>query len=114
MQPLFGNEQKQTGRKDQQSAPASWSTMVLGFIGSAIICWIVLGVLAPIITGTWGVVWIAKLWPRVAITAVVAVGTAALLTRIEGTIWGKYYVIVGYLLSLGMIIWIVLRLLHYV
>ncbi|SRR6266496_4943431 len=111
MRTLF--EQKEAENNREKFAPTFWSTRVLGFIGSAVICWIVLGVLAPFIAGTWGVVWITNVSVRVAITAVVAVGTAALLTRIEGTIWGKYYVIVGYLLSIGLIVWIVLRLLHY-
>ena len=50
---------------------------------------------------------------KVGITLAVAVLMAVWLPRSEGTIWGKYYVIIGYLLSLGLIAWIVLRLLHY-
>lgn len=112
MQPLFRNEQRE-GPETQAKAASSWATRVLGFIGSAIICWIVLRILAPIIVSAWGFVWFDYTWVKVAITGVVALVMAFLLPRIEGTIWGKYYVIIGYLLSLGLIVWIVLRLLHY-
>ena len=113
MQPLFGSDQKEDERSQETSA-ASWSTKVLGFVGSAIICWIVLRVVAPFIVTAWGFTWITNTWVKVGITGVVALGTAAVLPRIEGTIWGMYYVIIGYLLSLALVLWIVLRLLHYV
>jgi hypothetical protein len=113
MQNLFGSEPKgnQAGEK---SVRTSWGTTVLGFVGSAVICWIVLGLVSPFLAGAWGWVWITNTWIRVGVTAVVALVAAFILTRIEGTIWGMYYVIIGYLLSLGLIVWIVLRLLRYV
>ncbi len=113
MQPLFGNQLKDQ-EKSQESPALSWSTRVLGFVGGAIICWIVLRVLAPIIVEAWGFTWITNVWVKVGITGVVALAAALLLPRIEGTIWGTYYVIIGYLLSLALVIWIVLRLLHYI
>ncbi len=111
MQNLFENGQ-QNAKPARDSS--TWSTGVLVFIGSAIICWIVLRVLVLIIVASWGFVWITKAWVKVGITLAVALLMALWLPRIEGTIWGKYYVIIGYLLSLGLIVWIVLRLLHYV
>jgi len=113
MQPLFGSDQREVEQSRETSA-ASWSTKVLGFIGSAIICWIVLRVLAPFIVTAWGFTWITNTWVKIGITGIVALATATLLPRIEGTIWGMYYVIIGYFLSLALVIWIVLRLLYYI
>src|SRR5260370_41493261 len=101
-----------------ESSPAhtasSRSTKVLGFVGSAIICWIALKFLAPMLVSAWGIVWIGSSWAKIGITGIAALAMSALLSRIEGTIWGKYYVILGYLLSLVLVVWMVLRLLHYI
>ena len=109
MRRLFREETQEVEQTPPASPAGKWSTLVLGFIGSAVIFWVGLKELAPIFVSSWGVGWIINAWVRV----VVAIPAAALLSRIEGTIWGTYYVIVGYLLSLGLIVWIVLRLLHY-
>ncbi len=114
MQPLFREDGRNSGSNQQPPSAASWPTRVLGFVGSAIICWIVLKVLAPLLAASWGIDWLTKLWVKIGITAVFALLMSALLSRLEGTIWGTYYVIIGYLLSLALIVWIVLRLLHYV
>ena len=113
MQPLFGSQ-----KESQQARPTTystkWSTRVLGFIGSAVIFWVVLKALTPVLVNSWGIVWIGDTWARIGIAIGLAVPFAALLSGIEGTIWGKYYVIIGYLLSLALIVWIVLHLLHYI
>jgi len=114
MQKLFDPETGEaTQPKSRESAAPSWSTKILGFVGSAIIFWIVLRAVAPLIAASSGMEWISKLWVRAAIVSAAALLMAAWLSRIEGTIWGKYYVIAGYLLSLALVVWIVLRLLHY-
>ena len=113
LQGLFENEPKELRESSAASSGSSRSTKVLGFVGSAIICWIVLKFLVPVLVSAWGIVWIDRSWAKIGITAVVAIAMAAFLSRIEGTIWGKYYVIVGYLLSLALVTWIVLHLLHY-
>ena len=113
MQGLFREETQEVEQIPPASPAGKWSTLVLGFIGSAVIFFVGLKELAPIFVSSWGVGWIINAWVRVAVAIVVAIPAAALLSRIEGTIWGTYYVIVGYLLSLGLIVWIVLRLLHY-
>jgi hypothetical protein len=113
MQGLFKNEGEALPESTRASAAVSWPTRVLGFIGSAIIFWIGLRFLAPVLVSAWGVIWIDRPWVKIGIACVAAPAMAALLSRIEGTIWGKYYVIIGYLLSLGLIVWLVLRLLHY-
>jgi CBS domain containing-hemolysin-like protein len=114
MQKLFDQETSEaTQPKSAESSAASWST-TLGFVGSAIIFWIVLRAVAPVIAAWLGMEWISKLWVRAATASIAALLMAALLSRIEGTIWGKYYVIAGYLLSLALVVWIVLHLLHYI
>ncbi len=87
---------------------------MLGFIGSGIICWIVLKISAPYIADVWGINWLTRSWVKFGVTGIVALAMSVLLSRIEGTIWGKYYVIIGYLLSLALIVWIVLHLLRYI
>ena len=100
---------------EAQKTPArSWSTLTLGFIGGAIISWIALGAMAPLLASAWNIDWLNKFWTKVGITGILAASLAVLLSRIEGTIWGRYYVIIGYLFSLGLVIWIILRLLQYV
>ena len=66
------------------------------------------------IADTWGMVWITNTWVKVGITGVFSALAAVILTRIEGTIWGRYYVIIAYLFSIALVVWIVLRLLNYV
>jgi CBS domain containing-hemolysin-like protein len=115
MQKLFDPETSEATRhKSTESSAPSWSTTILGFVGSAIIFWIVLRAVAPVIAAWLGMEWISKLWVRAATASIAALLMAALLSRIEGTIWGKYYVIAGYLLSLALVVWIVLHLLHYI
>ena len=114
MQNLFGEQPNQPDQDLKGSPGALWATRVLGFLGSVVICWIVLRALAPEIATSWGLPWINKLWAKIGIVGLVSVGVAAVLSRIEGTIWGRYYVIIGYLLSLSLVAWIVLHLLHYV
>ncbi len=114
MQALFGNEPSESEKSQPVSVTASWSTRVLGFVGSAIICGIVLKLLAPVVAGPWGIAWIDNSRIQIVIAGVTGLAIAVLLSRIEGTIWGKYYVIIGYLLSLALIVWMVLRLLRYV
>ncbi len=114
MQKLFGGDQpSESAAPKQESSNSRRVTMVLGFLGSAIICWVSLRLLAPVIASSWGIMWITPPWTRVAIALVIAAPIAGVLSRIEGTIWGKYYVIVGYLSSLALIVCIALRLLHY-
>ena len=114
MQRVFSEPPQTPDEGPRESRRALWATRVLGFLGSAVIFWIVLRGVAPIVAAEWGVNWLNNLWIRVAIVAILSLGSAAALSKIEGTIWGKYYVIIGYLLSLGLIIWIVLHLFHYV
>src|SRR5262249_25377528 len=106
--------ESQEDSEGRPSRSASWPSRVLGFIGSAIIFWIVLRFLAPIIANAWGIVWIDRSWAKIGLSLVAALGTSELLARIEGTIWGRYYVIIGYLFAVALIVWIVLRLLGYV
>ncbi len=87
MQPLFGNEAEESQLTRRTTPAAKWSTRVLGFIGSAVILWVVLKPLTPIIVNSWGVTWIGNQWARIAVAIVLAVPVAALLSRIEGTIW---------------------------
>jgi hypothetical protein len=96
----------------ERSGGASWLTATLGFAGSAVICWIVLRLITPFLLTSYGFTWLDKTWTKGGISAFVAAVSAVMLTRIEGTIWGKYYVIIGYLLSAGLVIWIALRLFH--
>jgi hypothetical protein len=112
MRGLFGDEGPELDH--EESASAKWSTIVLGFIGGAVICWILLRALAPWLVETWHLDWINKIWARIGITTAFALALAVVLWKIEGTIWGRYYVIIGYLLSFALIVWIVLRLLRYV
>jgi len=99
--------------QDNLETKSAWSTRILGFLGSLIIFWIVLRELAPVLSGAWGIVWVEKPGVRAGIAVFLALPFAVWLARIEGSIWGKYYVIIGYLLCLALIVWIVLRLLHY-
>ena len=95
------------------ASATQWSTIALGFIGSAVIFWVVLKVLAPVVTSS-RVNWIGNSWVRIGVAIGLAIPSASLLSRIEGTIWGQYYVIIGYLLSLALVIWIILHWLHYI
>jgi hypothetical protein len=112
MRKLLETEEESVERR--QSPGAMWLGNVLGFLGCAVIFWIGLRALAPAMATAWGISWIANTWIRVAIVLIAALAFSALLSRIEGTIWARYYVIIGYLLSLFLIIWIILRLLNYV
>src|SRR5262245_43247478 len=114
MQGLFNKDAGDFEGGEFQKPRDSSATRVLGFAGSAVICWILLRLLAPFLptSGVWPL--LQNLWVKIGITALVALGMAVVLSRIEGTIWGKYYVTIGHLLSLCLVIWIVLRLLHYV
>ncbi len=115
MQKLFDQKTSEaTQHKSTESSAASWSTTILGFVGSAIIFWIVLRAVTPVIAAWLGMEWISKLWVRAATASIAALLMAVWLSRIEGTIWAKYYVIGGYLLSLALVVWIVLHLLHYI
>ncbi len=114
MQKLFGEQSNQPDEDLKESQGALWATRLLGFLGSVVICWIVVRAVAPEVAGSWGHLWLNNLSVKIGIVGLVSLGIAAVLSRIEGTIWGKYYVIIGYLLSLGLVIWIVLHLLHYV
>ena len=112
MQKLFSEDQTQ--KAVPTAAAGSWPTRIMGLVGAAIIWWIVLRSLAPVLVDSWGIIWLDSLTPKIAITAVAALVSAVFLARIEGTIWARYYVIIGFLLSLFLIIWIALRLLRYV
>jgi hypothetical protein len=104
----------ESSKEPSESVGSLWLGRVLGFVGSAVIFWIVMRWLAPALSSAWGISWIDNFWTRLGTVIVASAVFAELLLRIEGTIWAKYYVIVGYLLSLVLIIWIILRLLHYV
>jgi len=112
MQKLLENDEGITERPDH-SVASWWLGRILGFLGSAVIFWIALRTLAPIMVTAWAISWIDNAWVRAGISLVAAVMFGTWLSRIEGTIWGKYFVIIGYLLSLLLIIWIALHLLHY-
>jgi CBS domain containing-hemolysin-like protein len=114
MQKLLREESKEPDEGLRESPRALLATRVLGFLGSAVICWIALRMMAPVMASLWGIAWINNLWVKIGIVSVASLAIAAVLSRIEGTIWGRYYVIVGYLLSLGLIVWLVLHLLNYV
>jgi hypothetical protein len=112
MQGLFREEPSEAGKIPDRSPGGLWVTSVLGFVGSAIVCWIALTLLAPLIAEAYKIGWVGNLWARIGISIVVALAMAAVLSRIEGTIWGKYYVIIGYIFSFALIVWIVLRWFH--
>ena len=114
MQGLFRNEQEGPGERLPPSPAAALSTRLLGFIGSAVILSIGLKFLAPILAGAWGIVWLENSSAQIVVAVLAALPFSAFLARIEGTIWGKYYVIAGYLLALVLIVWIALRLLRYI
>jgi hypothetical protein len=101
--------------QDSVTQPGSvWLGRILGFLGSAVILWIALRALGPVLTSAWGISWLQNTWIRAAVVVPIAALMTVVLSRIEGTIWAQYYVIIGYLLSLALIVWIVLRLLHYI
>jgi|SRR5215470_15500358 len=102
------------GEESVKQPGSVWLGKILGFLGSAVILWIALRALAPLMANSWGISWIQNPWIRAAIVVPLSVLVTIVLSKIEGTIWAKYYVIIGYLLSFGLIVWIVLRLLHYV
>jgi hypothetical protein len=114
MQKLFKDESEEPGESLSEYSGGLWATTVLGFLGSAVIFWIALRFLAPAIESLWGIVWINNLAVRLGIVTLASLASAAMLSKIEGTLWGKYFVIIGYLLSLGLIVWIALHLLRYV
>jgi len=114
MQKLFKDESEDQGESPREYSGGLWATRVLGFLGSAVICWIALRFLAPVIESSLGIVWINNLAVRLGIVTLASLASATILSKIEGTIWGNYFVIIGYLLSLGLIVWIALHLLHYV
>jgi hypothetical protein len=97
-----------------QQPGSIWLGRVLGFLGSAVILWIALRTLGPFLTSAWGISWIQNAWIRAALVVPLAVLVTIVLSRIEGTIWARYYVIIGYLLSFALIVWIVLRFLGYI
>lgn len=74
MQKLFDPETGEATQHKSTESSASWSTRVLGFVGSAIIFWITLRAVAPLIAASLGMEWISKLWVRAAVA-----GAAALL-----------------------------------
>jgi hypothetical protein len=94
----------------EESAQSIWTGRVLGFLGSAVIFWILLNLALPVVVDGWGMRWLQRFWLRVVIVALASVGFTTVLSRIENTIWARYYVIIGYLLCLVLIVWIVLRL----
>jgi len=90
-----------------------WLGKVLGFAGSAVILWIALRALGPFLASAWGISQLQNAWIRAAVVVPLAVLVTIMLSRIEGTIWARYYVIIGYLLSFALIVWIIFRLLDY-
>ena len=88
-----------------------WLGRVLGFAGSAVILWIALRALAPFLASAWDISQLQNGWIRAAVVVPLAVLVTTVLSRIEGTIWARYYVIIGYLFSFALTVWIVLRLL---
>jgi CBS domain containing-hemolysin-like protein len=111
MERLFGNNGKRGDNDSDKSDRDQWLTRILGFVGSAIVCWVVLNLVAPLLPASISE-WTNKLWVKAVITTVVALALTAWLSRIEGTIWARYYVIIGYLLSLALVVWIALRIFH--
>ena len=114
MHQLLKDESEKPTESLRESSGGLWASRILGFLGSAVICWIALRFIAPAISTSWGIVWINNLMVRLGIVTLASLASAAMLSKIEGTIWGNYFVIIGYLLSLGLIVWIVLHLLRYV
>jgi len=99
---------------EQPVKPCSiWLGKVLGFAGSAVILWIALRALGPFLSSAWGISQLQNAWVRTAVVVPLAVLVTIMLSRIEGTIWARYYVIIGYLLSFALILWIIFRLLGY-
>lgn len=96
----------------EESAQSIWIGRVLGFLGSAVIFWILLNLAMPTLTEAGRFHWLQPFWVRGSVVAVFSVGFSLVLSRIENTIWATYYVIIGYLLCLVLIVWIVLRLFH--
>jgi len=96
----------------EESARSIWAGRVLGFLGSVVIFWIVLNLVMPILVDTWGLRWFQRLWTRIGLVALASIGFTVILSRIENTIWARYYVIIGYLLCIVLIVWIALRLFH--
>ncbi len=48
---------------------------------------------------------------KVAVAGVLSLIFGTILARIEGTVWGTYFVIIGYLVSVGLVVAMVWRLL---
>ena len=57
MQSLFKYEEALT-QSARASGGGSWLTRLLEFAGSAVICWIGLRFLAPVLAGVWGIIWL--------------------------------------------------------
>lgn len=112
MQKFLGNNHDEAERRTKSRGVLV--SRIFGFIGSAVILWIGLRALAPVLAAAWGISWIVDTRIRVGIVLVASAICAVVLSRIEGTIWARYYVIIGYLLCLIMVVWIVLRLLNFV
>jgi hypothetical protein len=105
MQSIFeGQFQQKPEEKVDRNRANLWLNLVPGLIGSFIVFYILMGRFALEITSFLGVNWFHEKSIRVAGSGLAAFGVAYILSRIDGTLWGTYYVIVGYLLSLGLLL----------
>jgi hypothetical protein len=104
-------EDRNFGEGQQEPRGVVWLSRALGLVGSFIISLILLQYHAPE-AGRWlGVNWREPTWVKVAVAGVLSLIFGTILARIEGTVWGTYFVIIGYLVSVGLVVAMVWRLL---
>jgi hypothetical protein len=113
MQSLFGDySQRPREEKVSRDQLDQWLNFGLGLIGSFVICYLLIGRFEPEIARVLGVSWLQETPARIAASGIVSLLMALVLSRIDGTLWGKYYAVIVYLLSFAFLVVTVLYMLR--
>jgi hypothetical protein len=104
MQRLFEDDLQTIIEKAAEGRTTRWLNFAFGLVGSFIICYLLIRRFATEIAGLVGLSWFQKKPAVIAASGLLSLALASILSRLDGTVWGTYYVIVGYLLSIGLLL----------
>lgn len=104
MQRLFEDDLQTIREKAAESRTSRWLNFTFGLVGSFVICYLLIRRFAPEIAGLPGLGWFQKAPVVIAASGLLSLALASILSRLDGTVWGKYYVILGYLLSFVLLL----------
>ena len=111
MQRLFEDDLQTITEKAAEGRTTRWLNFTFGLVGSFVICYLLIRRFAPEIASLLGARCFQEIPAIIAASGLLSLALASILSRMDGTVWETYYVIVGYFLSIGLLLVTALHLL---